>query len=153
MKRRLLKSLGIALMTAGWILPIDVVAVTADPPAEGPLRPEILHLAEIKDFPVSIPGARARSLFRTESADMFLTRREPGTKLHRHLKSDHFVYILKGKGEVRIGARREAVASGDLVLIPKGEEHSILKDGPGDFLFLAFSTPPMDSKDFAWLEE
>ena len=146
MKRRFLKSLGIALMTAGWILPIGVVA-------EGPLLPDILHLSEVKEFPVSIPGARARSLFRTELADMLLTRGEPGTKLHRHFNSDHFVYILKGKGEVKIGARKEAVASGDLVLIPKGIEHSILKSGVDVFEFLALSSPPLDPKDFEWLEK
>lgn len=78
---------------------------------------------------------------------------EPGTKLHKHMHSDHFVYILRGKGEVRLGERKEAVQEGDLVLIPKGIPHSILKAGDEEFVFLAMSSPPLDTQDFVWSEK
>ena len=121
--------------------------------AETPLRPEVKHLHQIKEVPINIPGIRGASLFRTPTADMILTYGEPGTKLHKHLASDHFIYIIKGNGEVRLQNKKERVTEGDLVLIPKEVPHSILKVGNDEFVFLAFSSPPLDLKDFTWLEK
>lgn len=121
--------------------------------AEEPFRPEVKHLDQIKEFPINIPGIRGASLFKTPTADMILTHGEPGTKLHKHEVSDHFVYILKGQGEVRFGDRKQTVTAGDLILIPRGVSHSILKAGGGEFVFLAMSSPPLDQKDFVWLEK
>ena len=121
--------------------------------AQAPLRPEVKHLDQIKEFPINIPGIRGASLLKTPTADMILTHGDPGTKLHKHEVSDHFVYVLKGRGEVRLGDKKETVTVGDLILIPKGLPHSILKAGSGEFVFLAISSPPLDLNDFKWLEK
>lgn len=121
--------------------------------AQTSLQPEVKRLYQIKEFPINIPGVRGASLFKTPTVDMILTHGEPGTKLHKHAVSDHFVYILKGRGEVRLGDKKETVTQGDLILIPKGVAHSILKTGDGEFVFLAMSSPPLDQQDFVWLEK
>jgi quercetin dioxygenase-like cupin family protein len=125
----------------------------SDTSAQTTLQPEVKHLDQIKEFPINIPGIRGASLLKTPTADMILTHGDPGTKLHKHEVSDHFVYILKGRGEVRLGDKKETVTVGDLILIPKGLPHSILKAGSGEFVFLAISSPPLDLNDFRWLEK
>jgi len=135
----------------GMMLVIGIFVSSAA--AQAPLRPEVKYLDQIKEFPINIPGIRGASLLKTPTADMILTHGDPGTKLHTHEVSDHFVYILKGRGEVRLGDKKETVTVGDLILIPKGLPHSILKAGSGEFVFLAISSPPLDLNDFRWLEK
>ena|SRR3972149_5584656 len=135
----------------GMILVIGIFVSSAT--AQAPLHPEVKHLDQIKEFPINIPGIRGASLLKTPTADMILTHGDPGTKLHKHEVSDHFVYVLKGRGEVRLGDKKETVTVGDLILIPKGLPHSILKAGSGEFVFLAISSPPLDLNDFRWLEK
>jgi quercetin dioxygenase-like cupin family protein len=135
----------------GLILTMGIYSISIG--AETSLRPEVKHLHQIQEFPISIPGIRGASLFKTPTADMILTHGEPGTKLHKHTRSDHFVYILKGNGEVRLGDKKESVAEGDLVLIPKELPHSILKRDNDEFVFLAISSPPLDLDDFIWFEK
>ena len=125
----------------------------SDTSAQTALQPEVKHLNQIHEFPINIPGIRAARLFKTPTADMILTHGDPGTKLHKHEVSDHFVYILKGRGEVRLGDKKETITVGDLILIPKGLPHSILKAGDGEFVLLAISSPPLDLNDFRWLEK
>ena len=140
----------------GWLLigMMLVVGIFASSAADQALlRPEVKHLDQIKEFPINIPGIRGASLFKTPTANMVLTHAEPGTKLHKHEVSDHFVYILKGQGEVRLGEKKETITAGDLILIPKGVPHSILKAGNVEFVFLAMSSPPLDQQDFVWLEK
>jgi quercetin dioxygenase-like cupin family protein len=138
-----------------WIVGLVLIigCMGSDTSAQTAFQPEVKHLDQIHEFPINIPGIRAASLFKTSTADMILTHGEPGTKLHKHEVSDHFVYILKGRGEVRLGERKETVTVGDLILIPKGVPHSILKAGDTEFVFLAMSSPPLDQKDFVWLEK
>ena len=135
----------------GMMLVIGIFVSSAA--AQAPLHPEVKHLDQIKEFPINIPGIRGASLLKTPTADMILTHGDPGTKLHKHEVSDHFVYVLKGRGEVRLGDKKETVTVGDLILIPKGLPHSILKAGSGEFVFLAISSPPLDLNDFIWLEK
>jgi quercetin dioxygenase-like cupin family protein len=137
-----------------WVgLMVIIGCMGSDTSAQMAFQPEVIRLDQIKEFPINIPGIRGASLFKTPTADMILTQGEPGTKLHKHAQSDHFVYVLKGRGEVRLGEKKETVTAGDLVLIPKGIPHSILKAGNGEFAFLAMSSPPLDQKDFVWLEK
>lgn len=112
-----------------------------------PLRPEVKHLDQIRDFPITLPGGRGAALFETSTLEMLLTVAEPGTKPHKHLLSDHVIYVLKGMGEVRLDEIKEPVTEGDLVLIPAGVTHAIVKTGREEFLFLDLSSPPLDPKD------
>ena len=146
MNRAYFKWLLIGLILTIWFFPMTIGAVP-------PLRPEVKHLGEIKEFSINIPGIRGASLFSTLTADMILIYGEPGTKLHKHQFSDHFVYILRGSGEVHLENKKQAVTQGDLVLIPRAVPHSILKTGDDEFVFLAISSPPLDLHDFIWLEK
>ncbi len=142
--------------TAIAITFITQVATAAEQPPTGTgasPTAKVTNLWEISQFPISVPGVKGALLEKTSSVDMMLAYGEPGTKLHRHNVSDHFVLVLRGEGIVRLGDRAQRAGPGTLITIPARLAHSILKSGEGEFAFLAISSPPLDPKDFEWLEK
>lgn len=79
-----------------------------------------------------------------EGLSVALARVEPGvvTRWHRlHGIVERYV-ILAGRGVVEVGALPpQAVAPGDVVVIPAGCRQRITNDGASDLLFHALCTP------------
>ena len=93
---------------------------------------------------VTTPGAhgcRMRELITDrEGAPTFAMRQfavDPGghTPYHSH-PWEHEVYILSGKGEVRLKDGPVGIAAGDAVLIAPDEEHSFVNTGSEVLTFL-----------------
>jgi len=60
---------------------------------------------------------------------------------HRHHVVHELFYILSGTGEYRIGDRRLALRTGDMIAAPAGEEaHQIVNTSGSELRFLALST-------------
>ena len=63
-------------------------------------------------------------------------------KLHYHRYRDEVYYIVKGKGLIRVGEEKRDVREGDVVLIPKGEPHSLENKGKEPLVLVFASAPP-----------
>ncbi len=62
--------------------------------------------------------------------------------LHWHRANEEAVFVLAGRGTLRLGSSEVAVAAGDyVVLAPVVEQaHQLINDGPETLRYLAFST-------------
>jgi uncharacterized cupin superfamily protein len=59
---------------------------------------------------------------------------------HMHCVTDEAVYVLAGKGTMRIGDARIAVRAGDFIAHPAGTEaHQLVNDGDAPLEYLALS--------------
>ncbi len=69
---------------------------------------------------------------------------EPGQKhsLHSHPGRDKLYYVLKGEGEVTVGAAVERIVPGDLVLAKSNEPHALFNPGPDRLIVMAVIAPP-----------
>jgi len=78
--------------------------------------------------------------------DAHVTTFAPGSGMDEevHPVSDHIMYLLKGKLEVRQGGRLVAVVEeGDALRIPAGEPHQVSNPGPGEGMFFVATIPPV----------
>lgn len=57
---------------------------------------------------------------------------------HYHGDTAEIHFFIQGKGEARLNNRREDVARGDFILIPKGVYHQVFNEGGGTLVFLSF---------------
>jgi len=66
--------------------------------------------------------------------------REGKTSLtHRH-DVDEALYILSGKGTVKVGEKEFKVGSGDFISVPRGTDHTMITDCRSDLkIFFVFS--------------
>jgi uncharacterized cupin superfamily protein len=62
---------------------------------------------------------------------------------HFHSAFEEALYVLEGRGTVRIGAERVALRAGDYVALPPGptSAHALTNDGDGPLRYLALSSP------------
>ncbi|MCP5207234.1 MAG: cupin domain-containing protein [Hahellaceae bacterium] len=115
-------------------------------------------------------------LNREDDADVSIARARvtPGatTRLHALINTSERYLILQGQGEVFIGGRttsngqansdmeeniaaeplRQAVAIGDMVIIPPGVPQQITNTGSDDLVFLAICTPRFEVKCYTEIE-
>jgi quercetin dioxygenase-like cupin family protein len=78
-------------------------------------------------------------------ADAHITTFSPGAGMDEetHKVSDHILYMLKGRLEVRkAGAVAAVVEEGDAIHIPAGEPHQVVNPGPGEGVFYVVTVPP-----------
>ena len=68
---------------------------------------------------------------------------EPGQEqtAHRHGVGDKLYYVVAGTGHIRVGNEEHAVAPGDLVCAPAGEEHGVRNPGPERLALLVVMAP------------
>jgi quercetin dioxygenase-like cupin family protein len=77
--------------------------------------------------------------------DVHITTFAPGTSMEEevHDKSDHILYLLAGRLELRQKGRSVAVlATGDAVHIPAGESHQMANPGTEPGTFFVVTVPP-----------
>jgi uncharacterized cupin superfamily protein len=62
--------------------------------------------------------------------------------LHAHLANEEAIFVLEGRGTLRIGNERVAVRAGDWISLPVGEEHAhqLLADQGEELAYLCIST-------------
>ncbi len=87
---------------------------------------------------------------KTGSAELF--RIEKGVALHKHPKENHFLYILKGRGQGQVGNMTAEVGPGQIVVIPADVPHKLERIGSDPLDFILFSTPPFRVDDIVWLK-
>ena len=65
----------------------------------------------------------------------------PGLAMHRHRRSDEALYVLEGEVTVRIAGRRDTIAAGSFVFIPRGVAHMFWNPGPNRARVLVIFAP------------
>lgn len=72
-------------------------------------------------------------------------------RLHKHAVHSEHVYVLKGKGEMRLGKKVVEVKKGDVIFIPEGTPHSVKVKG-GTMKVISVQSPEFKGKDRIFLD-
>ena len=60
---------------------------------------------------------------------------------HKHFTNEEAIYVLTGKGKMRLGDQEVQVGPGDYIAFPpEGPSHQLKNDGSGDLEYLCLST-------------
>ncbi|WP_297070466.1 cupin domain-containing protein [Thermococcus sp.] len=82
-------------------------------------------------------GVDIRKLIESEGAQIFHVTLKPGGGLKRHTNpGDAFLYIIKGRGIVKVGDEEGELRKATLVYLPKGVSHSVTNTGSLKMEFL-----------------
>jgi mannose-6-phosphate isomerase-like protein (cupin superfamily) len=65
---------------------------------------------------------------------------------NRHRGADQWLFVVAGKGQARLGARRQALRKGSLLLIERGVKHEIVNTGRTPLKTLNVYVPPAYTK-------
>jgi mannose-6-phosphate isomerase-like protein (cupin superfamily) len=63
--------------------------------------------------------------------------------LHSHEEAEQVYVIVRGSGRMSVAGDNEAVAAGDLVLVPPATDHAIENDGAEALAFVSVQSPPV----------
>ncbi len=79
-------------------------------------------------------------------ADVVYVAPRKASKIHRHRHAETVLFILGGKGIIRVGDEDIAVEEGDRVIIHKGAYHGV-RTGDSWLRFVSVQSPPiLDAK-------
>ncbi len=149
---RLREKLGSALA----ITVLSLLAATLDLPrgavAQG--APEIVT-ANLDDILRKNPlaagqAARATAVTRVPGAELQVIQMNK-IKLHSHSQEDHIVFVVRGKGTVRLDQETRDVRPGDIFMLPKDVPHGFSKSGDENLILLVIGTPgwkPLEDMKF-----
>jgi mannose-6-phosphate isomerase-like protein (cupin superfamily) len=72
-----------------------------------------------------------------------------------HYHKDHFeqVYVLSGKGKMRLGKEELKVKKGTLIIIPKGTPHALKVTSRRPVRVISFQAPFFDGEDRIFIRE
>ncbi len=68
-------------------------------------------------------------------------------RLHSHEESEQAYVVVRGSGTMSVAGDTQAVAEGDLILVPPATEHSIRNDGTEEFAVLSIQSPPVAAEE------
>lgn len=91
-------------------------------------------------------------LFSDQHASTFVVFVKKRVRLHLHKVHSELVYVLKGKGTMRLGEDRFPVKKGDVVFIPRNTPHAVTVKG-GPMKVLSVQAPEFKGKDRIFLKE
>jgi mannose-6-phosphate isomerase-like protein (cupin superfamily) len=66
---------------------------------------------------------------------------------NRHRGADQWLYVIAGSGFARVNGRRVALRAGTLLLIERGDVHTVKNTGRGLLKTLNFYVPPAYRRD------
>src|SRR5215470_9116576 len=113
-------------------------------------HPNVVHRDEVEPLVVE----RGKHRFRRRSFGPVTGARQLGGSLmelepgavsypfHFHCANEEAIYVVAGRGTLRIGASRVPVRAGDWIALPIGPEHAhqMLNDGDSSLVYLAVGT-------------
>ncbi len=116
----------------------------------GELNFKVIHVEQAQSFQPN-EGFQLATLAQTPDVNIRVNRLEDRIKRHTHPVSHHFLYLIKGQIELRVGEETKIVGAGDFVTIPRGTPHSMHRIGASEAVFLDVASPP-DLGDVIWHE-
>jgi mannose-6-phosphate isomerase-like protein (cupin superfamily) len=66
---------------------------------------------------------------------------------HHHLATEEVYYILRGGGQMTVGAETRAVGAGDAIFIPRETSHTLANTGTEPLVLLLVCGPAYDRAD------
>jgi mannose-6-phosphate isomerase-like protein (cupin superfamily) len=131
-----------SLLALGGLLPL--LAVANEP------KFTTLGVEQLREFQRH-EGFQLATLAQTSDVNIRVNRLEDRIKRHTHPTSHHFLYLIAGQIELRVGDETRVVGAGDFVIIPRGMPHAMHKIGAPEAVFLDVASPP-DVGDVIWHE-
>ena len=94
-------------------------------------------------------GSTIREILKASNQSLAEATVLPGqtTAAHYHIKTEEIYYILSGQGLMFLKEDEKEVGTGDAILIPPGQRHSIRNTGSDDLVFLCCCTPGYSHED------
>ena len=114
---------------------------------QGDLVKESRKLKPDKDF----DNVLVQKLYADAKVSSYVIWIKKRVPLHKHALHSEHVYVLKGKGEMRLGEETRSIKKGDLVIIPEGTPHGVEVKG-GTLKVLSFQAPEFKGRDRIKLE-
>lgn len=74
-------------------------------------------------------------------------------KAHKHVWHSEQVYVIQGKGVMRLGDKNISIKSGDLIFIPKNTIHAVTSMGEVPLKVLSVQSPLFDGSDRVMVSE
>lgn len=82
-------------------------------------------------------------LARSEHSAQVLVQVRDREPLHYHADSDITVFLLRGRGTLRLDRREHPVKAGDVLHVPRGTIHAYINRGPDiGVAIVSYSPPP-----------
>lgn len=72
-------------------------------------------------------------------------------KLHKHEFHSEQITVLEGEGEMKLGTNTYTIKKGDVIFVPKGTGHSVVKKGKKALKVISVQAPFFDGKDRIFL--
>ena len=67
--------------------------------------------------------------------------------LRSHEEAEQVYVVVRGEGSMSVAGDTQAVAEGDLILVPPATEHAIRNDGSEDFACISIQSPPVAAEE------
>jgi mannose-6-phosphate isomerase-like protein (cupin superfamily) len=62
-------------------------------------------------------------------------------------QSEQAYVVVRGSGTMSVAGDTQAVAEGDLILVPPATEHSVSNDGESELAFVSIQSPPVAASE------
>jgi mannose-6-phosphate isomerase-like protein (cupin superfamily) len=149
MKRWLPASLAVA---AGFWLASSLTAADAPPAVLDAIFPsgrETVPLAAVADRVKLAPGEdfRVIELARDTDSSQHLVAIRGAEIPHRHDRHALLVVMLRGHGQMQLGAELRPVGEGSILYVPRGAVHAFHNDSPEPAVAYAVYLPAFDGRD------
>lgn len=96
---------------------------------------------------------RAVPLSKGEQSHHVLVQVREREPLHLHADSDITVFLVKGRGKIRLGDRQLPVKVGDVIHIPRGTIHAFINEGREPAAALVVYSPAPGPEDRVLIRE
>jgi quercetin dioxygenase-like cupin family protein len=105
---------------------------------------KVFHLEDVPELVSVHDGRRKRVLLNhvnTGSAllvDVVTVAPGSSSPVHLHRGTDHFFYVLAGRGRIRIGDEEFPLRAGSVAWVAEGDVHQLVADPDSELTFLEY---------------
>lgn len=136
----------VAVIAAVFALGLWTGAALPGADAKTGASPQVFHITPGAAYPVLAPGISGKILGHGPQGDVEVIdiMRAPQ---HIHTHIDEVVYVISGRGNATIGAKKYAIGPGDVAILPRGVPHSLFASGKTPVRLLGIAYPADDAHD------
>lgn len=93
-----------------------------------------------------------RKLYSDTLSSSFMIFIKNEVKLHKHISHTEHVYVLQGKGKMKLGENEFEIQKGNMIFIPKNTAHSVKCTGNDTLQVISIQSPYFDGTDRVMME-